>query len=92
MSAPDAEKWQAAAWEVLEAARGVVALTESVARRRALEELNAMADEILSGYYGGKDPEDPGLLAAHKIIVERVAEIRAEEPTPPSASTQTATP
>ena len=76
MRAPDPEKWKAKPWEVSEVAlqsdsefgdndeSGIEELAETVARRRALEELRALAYQ----------PE----MLTRQSLCNRIAEIEAE--------------
>ena len=91
MSAPDPKAWAPEPWEVSEVAMqsdsefgdndesGIVDLCETVARRRAIEELKALISETYEPYvnqhYGGPAPT---LLNAD-VIFSRIAAIEAEE-------------
>lgn len=103
MSGPDPKVWAPEPWEVSEVAMqsdsefgdndesGIVALCESVARRRALAELRALAVSLDEDERGTHDTQD-GLTEAWREVCARIAEIEAEETSQPSASAQTATP
>lgn len=71
--------------------RNVRLLSESVARRRALAELRALAVSLDEDERGTHDTQD-GLTEAWREVCARIAEIEAEETSQPSASAQTATP
>ena len=86
MSAPDPKKWAPEPWEVSEVAMqsdsefgdndesGIVALCETVARRRALAELKALA--AAAEHVGGEDWSD--CMVGQILIHDRIAEIEAE--------------
>ena len=90
MSAPDPKKWAPEPWEVSEVAMqsdsefgdndesGIVALCETVARRRALAELkefwNAFKNEAAN-----EDDNTIGISEAAIRIRHRIAAIEAEE-------------
>ena len=82
MSAPDPEKWKTTEkewddmfdrWGYHAGGDYIESVINAVARRRALEELRAMATELL---LMGLRPDGPHLLEIHS----RIAEIEAEEP------------
>ena len=95
MSAPDAKAWKLNQEEIDHLWRNekpwcdeIGELTESVARRRALAELQALSElcELTQTLNG-----DSWMVDSAEIH-NRIAAIEAEESTPPSASAQTAAP